>query len=90
MEEILRHLKKWFFNPTPAKILIVLTVIAIFTSAIIMFVRPAKAERPWMIPEEPPVVIFDEHCCSCDDCDQNGCEAVEEADQPNSRHRESK
>lgn len=80
----MRHLKKWFFNPTPAKILIVLTMLVIMAAAIIMFVQPAKAERPWMIPEEPPVIVFNEHCCSCDDCDQNSIGVVEQVDRAES------
>lgn len=37
----------------------------------------ATNDRPWMEPRVEPALVFDEHCCSCDDCDQNGCDGQE-------------
>jgi len=35
-------------------------------------------EQPWMKEDAATVAVIDEHCCSCDDCEQNGCDNLVE------------
>ncbi|MEA3225048.1 MAG: hypothetical protein U9Q07_03795 [Planctomycetota bacterium] len=75
---------KFLKDLTPAGRLVIVTVLVLVAAIVILLALPAEADRPWMAPEEPPIIIIDEHCCTCDDCDQNGCKEVEEVDRAES------
>lgn len=76
----MRHLKRWLINSTPARLFMILSFLTLLIAAVVLVTTPVEAERPWMAPEEPPIIIIDEYCCTCDDCEQNGCEEVEKVD----------